>query len=275
MPDTRRHIFALMLACLAMAGLAQHGAHSRRGLIHRNRLVVDKQYVQNGDSGQFSAELICANFNTWTGDNYGYRPSLQGMFTWDNNRNMSVGIFGCLNIKGPRSTGLYSHGADVFFSRALSDKLMVIADAYAYFNRSDSLRSYFGYNSSLYQLYTARLRYDINKRFTVIAGYSALNDLDSLIQSASIEVDYNLTSSIVLLVSYSTGTELLNFKTGSFGAAAGITFSIKRLDFSLAFNPWLAPQSPSYYGIPTYSPFLFSISSDLVKGLKKRRPAKK
>jgi hypothetical protein len=261
--------------CLAMAGLAQHGGHGRHGVLHKSRLVVDKQYVQNGDSGQFSAELFCANFNNWTGDNYGYQPSLQGLFTWDNNRNMSVGLFGCLNVNGSHNAGLYSNGADVFFSRALSGKLMVIVDAYAYFNRPDSLRSFFGYNASLYQLYSGRLRYDINKRFSVIAGYSALNDRDSLLQSVSLEVDYNLTPSIVMLVSYSTGNELLNFKTGSFGAAVGLTYSVKRLNFSFALNPWLSQQPPSYYGIPAYSPFLVSVSSDLVKSLRKRPAVKK
>lgn len=271
----RRHILSFIFVSLAIAGLAQHAGHGRRGTIHRNRLVVDKQYVQKGDSGQFSAELICANFNTWTGDNYGYLPSLQGLFTWDNNRNMSAGFFGCLNMNGSRNPGLYSNGADVFFSRALSKKLTVIVDAYTYFNKPDSLRNYFGYSNSLYQLYTGRLRYDINKRFTVIAGYSALNNRDSLLQSASIEVDYNLTSSIALLVSYASGTELLNFKTGTFGAAAGLSFSLGRFDLSLAFSPWLGPQGPSYYGIPTYSPILFSVSSDLLKGFKKHKPAKK
>ncbi|MBA2612855.1 MAG: hypothetical protein H0U95_12855 [Bacteroidetes bacterium] len=229
--------------------------------------------MQTQDSTDYSLEVFAANFNNWTGDNYGYYPSLQIISTWYNKNNTTFGAFGCFNFTGSDllGSGLYSNGVDVFFSKAFSKKLLFIFDAYTYINKRDTLTDYFGYNSSIYNLFSTRLRYDFNKYFDVIGGYSIMNNADSLLQSVSIELDFNITDRIILMASYSSGANVLDFNQGYFNSGLGVILNIKKIDISIMYNPWLNPLPPSAYGIKFYSPVLLSISTDLAKHFKKNK----
>ena len=263
----------LFCFCTVTVSGQHHGGkgHTRRNIIHRAKLVTDKQYMQGEDSAKYSAEISLANFNTWTGDNYGYYPSIQALISVDGKKNTSYGVFGSLNFTGSNvygGQGLFSNGIDFFFSKSFSKKLIFIADLYTYLNKRDTLSDYFSYNASVYSLLSTRLRYDFNKHFDIVAGYSLMNDKDSLVQSISLEVDYNITKKITLMVSYSTGTNIFNFTEGYFNSGIGVVFNIKKIDFSVTYNPWLNASPPSYYGIKYYSPLLISISTDLAKQFK-------
>jgi len=286
MQKTIKQTIYILIFCLgALSAFSQHRGggrgHTRRNFIHRAKLVADKPYMQDKDSAKYSAELFVANFNNWTGDNYGYYPSVQAILSVDGKKNTTYGVFGSLNFTGSNvygGQGLYSNGVDLFFAKSFSKKVLLLADFYTYLNKRDTLSDYFSYDAAVYNLLSARLRYDFNKHFDVVVGYSIMNCTDSLIQSVSVELDYNITKRITLMASYSTGSHLFNFSEGYFNSGLGIVFNIKRIDFSFTYNPWLNSHSPSYYGMKYYSPLLVSISTDLAKlfkGNKKRKPADK
>lgn len=232
-------------------------AQTRLNAFHKiHKIVTDKQYELKLDSANYAAEFFYANTNTWTGDNYGFQPSFQFMLTYDNNKNFEAGTFGCLNYHG--FNGGFSNGVDFFISLKLFKKLKLITDVYTYLNRKDSLVRFFGYESKIYNNYSAKLKYDFNPRVDLIVGYSALNNPYIVQQGVSLEFDYNIADVLTFIIQYNIGNDLFNLNEGSFASAVGFASSVKKFKLGFTFNPLFQDTAPSYY-----SPFLFVLSRDL------------
>ncbi len=221
-----------------------------------HKIVTDKQYELKADSANYAAEFFYGNTNTWTGDNYGFQPSFQFLLTYDNNKNLEFGAFGCMNYHG--FNGGFSNGIDFFIVTKLSKKLSLITDVYTFLNRKDSLVSFFGYQSNIYNNYSVKLKYDFNPRIDLILGYSALNNKHSLEQGVSIEFDYNIADALTFIIQYNTGTDFFNVNEANFASAIGFATFVKKFRLGLTFNPLFQDTAPSYF-----SPFLFVLSRDL------------
>ena len=209
------------------------------------------------DSSKFSTEFIVSNSNTWTGESYGYQPSLQALISYDNNKNTELGLFGCFNYKSPATA--FFNGADIFFVRKLSKKLSVTLDAYTYLSNKDTLADYFGYRSKMYNLYTAGLKYDFSPQFSLLIGYSVFNNSDSLQQSVSVEADFIATKSLTMIFVYSTGSDILNGKQGLIASGVGFQSGLgKWIKYGITYNPPFYDNVPSYY-----SSFMFMAAVNL------------
>lgn len=197
---------------------------------HKSRVITDKQYEQKVDSSSIGYEFFIGNSNSWTGENYIDQPSAQVLITYDNNKNYEVGFFACVNKHGFNHGN--TNGSDVFFSRKLFQNITFIFDDYFFLGNKDSLANDFGYNSKTYNLYTAKLKYDFNAKTDFILAYSLFNDREERQQSVTLEFDYNITDYISFVLAYSTSTEVLNFKEGSFGTGIGFLGQIGTINNS-------------------------------------------
>lgn len=269
--SNKNKILILFLVVLftsrAFSQTGHHGHHATKKTTHRTKVVTHKQYGQVDDSAKFSTEFIVANYNTWTGESYGYAPSIQTLITHDNNRNFEYGIFGCFNAIGTNK-GL-SNGLDLFMVLKLTPRISFLADAYTFFNNKDTLINDYGYTSKIYNLYSSNLKFDFGTQneISFILGYSAFNNTDSLQQSASIEVDFNFTKSLTLVFAYSTGSRIFDARESAIASGFGIQGEIKnKFKYAFSYNPSFYPNVPSFY-----TPYMVMVSVDLSKEVRKQR----
>lgn len=259
-----KYIYLTLFVLLSLSISAQSKRH--HSTIHKPKVVSDKQYEQKIDSTDFEAEFFVGNMNAWNGENYGHYPSLQFFLAYNNNKNYNIGLFGCINYNGFNTSVNLCNGVDAFFSRKLSKKTTFIFDVYAFLDNRDSLSETFSYTAKTYRLSTARIQYDFNKKASAILGYSVMNDHDSLEQSMSLEFNYDITKYLNAVFVYSTGSNLLKLKEGSFNAGIGFTGTFKkRLTLGIIFSPLY------YYNLPpNYTPLMFVLSTNIKKQIRQK-----
>jgi len=192
---------------------------------------------------QVKTDITIATKNVWRGVNYGNNtPMVQGTLALNFKNAVEVGACGTATINGDRKG--YGNWMELYTTYTI-DRFSLTIDDY-YFFSYDSLNDYFNYSKNTTQhLVEARLKYNIEKKFSVFASYNIYANVNAQ-KAWYFEAEYFVRPDLSLLFGAVTGASWLNYYDAGGITTIGVagsrdievtkTFKIP-VKASLIFNP--------------------------------------
>lgn len=181
--------------------------------------------------------------NVWRGVNYGNNtPSLQGTLALNVANVFEIGACGTTTINGDKKG--YGQWMELYASYTI-DRWSLVLDDY-YFFSYDSLNDYFNWSeTSTQHLLEARLKYNIDKKFSIMASYN-IYAMDGAAKAFYFEAEYFIRPDLSFTFGAVTDASWLNYYDKGGITTIGVngtrdinvtkTFKIP-VKASLIFNP--------------------------------------